>query len=207
MNFKTLTTIALAGAIIAGCSSGGVRYSTGVPSEKDPNAAMTMGIDRIDFENAASDMVASMLQDPAFANIQPGTRKVIAIGRIKNDTTQRIDTDLLTTKITTSLRRSGKFVLTTAVAAGGAKDTMSEDVRELRENDEFAQKTIAKKGTLIAPDFSLAGKIIQRTAKVGREQQVDYYFQLTLTDLTTGLAFWEDEKVISKSGSNSSVTW
>ncbi len=31
-------------------------------------------------------MIDSMLSDPAFANIQPGQRKVIAIGKIINDT-------------------------------------------------------------------------------------------------------------------------
>ncbi len=193
--------------LVLGCSSA-VRYTSGTPSLDDPNAALTLGIDRVDFERAAESMIASMLDDPAFNKIQSGTRKVVAIGRIKNDTTQRIDTDLLTSKITIALRKSGKFILTTAVAAGGARDSMSEDVRELRANDEFSQKTIAKKGTLVAPDFSLAGKIIQRNSSLSKKtQQVDYYFQLTLTDLSTGLAYWEDEKVISKSGSNASVSW
>jgi PBP1b-binding outer membrane lipoprotein LpoB len=30
---------------------------------------------------------------------------------------------------------------------------------------------------------------------------------MTLTDINTGLAFWEDEKVIGKRGSNKSVAW
>ena len=104
--------------------------------------------------------------------------------------------------------RYGKAVITTAVAAGGAEDTMSHDVRELRENDEFAQNTIAKKGTLLAPDMSLSGKIIQRNIKTtDNKQLVEYYFQLTLTQLQTGLAFWEDEININKIGSNKSVSW
>jgi len=85
---------------------------------------------------------------------------------------------------------------------------MSHDVRELRENDEFAQNTIAKKGTLLAPDMSLSGKIIQRNIKTtDNKQLVEYYFQLTLTQLQTGLAFWEDEININKIGSNKSVSW
>ena len=38
-------------------------------------------------------------------------------------------------------------------------------------------------------------------------QQSEYYFQLTLTDINTGLAFWEGETVIGKRGSSNSVAW
>ena len=56
--------------------------------------------------------------------------------------------------------------------------------------------------------MSLGGKIMQRTAKAANGNQiVEYYFQLTLTHLETGLAFWEGETVIGKSGSNDTVTW
>ena len=80
--------------------------------------------------------------------------------------------------------------------------------QELRGNEEFNQKTVAKKGQMIAPDLSLSGKIIQRNVTIDRDrQQVEYYFQMTLTDINTGLATWEDEVVIGKRGSNKSVAW
>lgn len=167
-----------------------------------------MGLDREDFEKTAEIMIDSMLNDPAFANIQPGQRKVIAIGKIINDTPQRIDTDKLISKITIALRKSGKFVLTTAVAAGGARDEMSEAVRELRDNDEFNQNTISNKGTLVAPDFSISGKIRQDNVKLKNgDIQAEYFFYLSVTDLNSGLAYWEDERTIDKTGSSKSVTW
>lgn len=183
-------------------------YTDGKASQVKQGDALTLGLDRQDYENAAETMINSMLSDPAFANIKAGTRKVIAIGRVVNDTPQRIDTEKLTAKITTALRKSGKFILTSAVAAGGALDSMSEDVRELRDNDEFNQKTIAKKGTLVSPDFSLAGKIRQDNVKLSNgKTQVEYFFLLRLTDLTSGLVYWEDEQTIDKTGSSKSVTW
>jgi len=39
------------------------------------------------------------------------------------------------------------------------------------------------------------------------KQQVEYYFQMSLTELSTGLAWWEDESVIGKRGSGKSVAW
>jgi hypothetical protein len=61
---------------------------------------------------------------------------------------------------------------------------------------------------MIAPDLSLSGKIMQRNIRVDNStQRVEYYFQMSLTDINTGLAFWEDERVIGKQGSNKSVAW
>ena len=167
---------------------------------------VTMGLSNEDFEIAAEAMINSLLSDPAFKN--QNLRKVVAMGRIVNDTALRLDTQKLTRKITQAMRKSGKFILTSAVASGGALDSMSEDIRELRENDEFNQNTIAKKGTLIAPDFSLFGKIRQDNIKLSNGNvKVEYLFLLGLTDLNSGLVYWEDEKTINKAGSDKTVTW
>lgn len=167
---------------------------------------VTMGLSNEDFEIAAEAMINSLLSDPAFKN--QNLRKVVAMGRIVNDTALRLDTQKLTRKITQAMRKSGNFILTSAVASGGALDSMSEDIRELRENDEFNQNTIAKKGTLIAPDFSLFGKIRQDNIKLSNGNvKVEYLFLLGLTDLNSGLVYWEDEKTINKAGSDKTVTW
>ena len=106
--------------------------------------------------------------------------------------------------------QSGKFLTTTAVnfTGSGPEDTSSTKVRELNDSALINKNTVKKNGTVISPDFSLSGKIIQRTNRVNRsEQLVEYYFQLTLTQLETGLAYWEGEYPIAKTGSNDSVTW
>jgi len=141
------------------------------------------GLDYRDFQKAASEAIRSMLQSGAL-NKRGGGRYVLAISRIINDTMQRIDTDQLIKKIRVELLQSGKVVVTTAVSAGEPEDKMSMKTRQLRKSDEFKQSTVAKKGQMIAPDLSLSGKIIQRNVRVNSgTQQVEYYFQLTLTDI------------------------
>jgi PBP1b-binding outer membrane lipoprotein LpoB len=81
-------------------------------------------------------------------------------------------------------------------------------VRELNEDEDYNPRTTQKKGQLIAPDMSLSGKIIQRNITMDDgKQQVEYYFQLSLTELSSGLAWWEDETIIGKRGSGKSVPW
>ena len=188
-------------AVLAGCAAP-TRYID--PAADDGPVAMTM--DYRDFDKAATDAVEDMLSSGAVNNPNGG-RYIMVVSRITNDTMQRIDTDQLTKKIRVALLRSGKVVTTTAVGLNGAEDEMNMKARELRDSEEFDQSGVQRKGTLQAPDMSLSGKILQRNHKVGKEQQVEYYIQLSLTELASGLAVWEGETPIIKRGPNKSVSW
>ncbi|HNY25215.1 MAG TPA: hypothetical protein PKJ33_01545 [Alphaproteobacteria bacterium] len=93
-----------------------------------------------------------------------------------------------------------------------AEDETTHQVRATRGNDEYAANTIVGKGTLIAPNMSLSGKMIQRNLDLksgwfsSTDTRVEYYLQLTLTDLKTGLSVWEDEEPIVKEGDHA-PTW
>jgi len=165
-----------------------------------------MELEYRDLTNTAEKMTQSMVNNAKFQTIK---YPVIAIGTIVNDTTQRFDTDILTKKIRTSLVNSGKAQITTNFTK---EDVTSEQVRTIRNNEEYNKNTIVKQGTLIAPNLSLTGKIIQRNLKLDAgwwssvDTRVEYYLQLTLTDLQTGLSIWEEEQPIIKEGANA-PTW
>ena len=202
---QVVTSLVLAALVLF--FLGGCAQKTENIDMANDNGQAVMGLDYRDFQQAASESVESMLQSGA-VNKRDGGRYVLAVSRIVNDTMQRIDTDQLIKKIRVDLLRSGRVVVTTAVGADGPEDNMAFQARELRNSDEFNQDTVAKKGQMIAPELSLSGKIIQRNVRVNKKtQQVEYYFQLTLTDINTGLAFWEGETVIGKRGSSKNVAW
>ena len=145
--------------------------------------------------------------DDSIVNVGQINTQDWMIGRIKNNTATHIDTDSLMKKIRVSLNKSGRALTTTAVGLDGPEDASSKAVRELRADDEFNQGTIPSKGNLVSPDYSLSGKIIQNNARAGRIKQSEFAFQLTLTDLKTGLAIWEEEKLIVKQGARAAVGW
>jgi uncharacterized protein (TIGR02722 family) len=204
LNKKTFIAAAFAFAL-TGCADEPTRY---VDSRSDDVALM--GLDYKDFETAATIMVDDMLSSDLLVHPQAGKggRYVVTVTGVVNDTNQRIDTDQLTKKIRTSLLNSGRFVVTTAITANGPEDIMTAKSRELSNSKLVNQKTVKKMGRVIAPDFSLTGKIIEQNRRVDKKtQQVEYYFQLTLTNLDDGLAYWEKEYPIIKRGSNKSVSW
>ncbi|MGE4397460.1 MAG: penicillin-binding protein activator LpoB [Sulfurimonas sp.] len=195
--------LAALGVMFSGCET----KTTNIDIDNDKGEAV-MGLDYRDFQGAAQDMIESLLASGA-VDKKNGERYVLVVSRIVNDTMQHIDTDQLIKKIRVGLLQSGKVVVTTAVGLEGAEDEMSMHAREtLRGNVEFDQKTVAGKGSMIAPDLSLSGKILQRNIRVdSKTQRVEYYFQMSLTEIKTGLAYWEDERIVAKRGSNKAVSW
>ncbi len=188
------------------CACSGTRV-VDLQNEKEVTSMQNvMELEYRDWTSTAETMTKSMLESKAFASHK---KPVIAIGNIVNDTAQRFDTDILTKKIRTTLLKSGVAQIATNFSG---EDTTSNLVRNTRNNDEYDQSTIAQKGTLIAPNMSLSGKMLQRNLKLesgwfsSTDTRVEYYLQLTLTDLKTGLSVWEDEKPIIKEGDHA-PTW
>lgn len=164
-------------------------------------SAEVNGLDSRDFSIAAERLIGDMLASGAVDKLGGG-RYVLAIGRVANRTRQDIDVDQLVKKIRIALLRSGKVVVTTVVSASGWEDDMSLVVRDLANNGLLDTGTVAHAGMAIAPELSLSGKIIERNLRItNSKQRIEYFFQLSITDINTGLAIWEGEEVIGKIGS------
>ncbi len=201
MKARILYLITMVCVLAAGCGS---QETTMIDTRNDEGKAV-MALDYRDFDQAASEMVQSMLGSGALKK-EGGGRYVVATGRIINDTTQRIDTDQLMVKIETELLNSQQAVMTSAIGSGA--DELLHETRELRDSEEFDPGTTAKRQTLQAPELTISGKIFQRNIRYDRNtDQVEYYFQLKLSDVTSGLRFWQDETLIGKRGDSKSVSW
>ena len=201
-----LITAATLPALMLGCAT--ARYIDHDGRDSIVNVGQ---INTQDWIRAADELPQSLLLS-GIINSVAGKPKVMMIGRIKNNTNQHIDTDSLMKKIRVALNKGGRALTTTAVGLDGPEDESSKAVRELRADDEFNQATIPGKGSLISPDYSLSGKIIQNNARAKRGllptiKQSEFAFQLSMTDLKTGLAVWEEEKLIVKQGSRAAVSW
>lgn len=176
------------------------------------NAAEVAGMQNVmeleyrDWTKTGEEMTSSMLKSGAFARVKD---PIIAMGPMTNDTMQRFDTDILTKKIRKVIVNSGRAQMATNFSG---EDTTSDKMRATRGNTEYAANTFASKGTLVAPNMSLSGKMIQRNLELksgwfsSTDTRVEYYLQLTLTDLKTGLSVWEDEQPIVKEGDHA-PTW
>ena len=201
-NLPTKALMLTAAVLLAsGCTPKTQLLTAGSPDEP-----VTMGLSGSDFSQASVDAVQSMLTSGA-VDRNDGKKNIMVVSSIINDTMQRIDTDQLVKKIRIELLRSGKVMTTTAIGLNGAEDKMNTVYSQLSKSKKVNKKSVLKQ-SFTAPNMSLSGKIIQRNNRVNDDKQlVEYYFQLTLTDLEYGLAVWEGETPISKLGSADGTSW
>lgn len=168
-----------------------------------------VSIDQVNFKDwqiAAEKGITSLLESGVL-NRSDGRKSILMISTVKNSTTQHINTRILTDKIRQALLRSGKALTTTAVGGNGPDDAASKQVRRLEEDDMFNQFTVQKAGTAIAPDMSFSGEIVQQNTTQGRVSESYFFFHMAITDLTTGLAVWEDNVEIAKQGKKPVFGW
>jgi uncharacterized protein (TIGR02722 family) len=168
---------------------------------KSKNVVNASQISPGEWADAADKLVTNLLNSEVLGRI-PNPPAVMAVSRIRNDTTMQIDVDSLVKKIRVSLNQSGKILTTTTVGLGGkAEDPLA------KETSEYAQFMSGQKQETKMPDYSLSGKIQEARIKKGRETQVTYTFQLSLTETKTGLAVWEAEEAISKIAKKNMLGW
>ncbi len=196
MNKNILGVTVLALALLSGCSP-----TTKLIDVQNDSTERVAGLEYRDFENAARTLVNEMLMSGSLNKPDKG-KYVLIVSRIANNTMQYIDVDQLSKKIRIDLINSGKVVVTNLL-----EDDIVLDSRELRKSDEINQKTVAKKGSLIAPELSLSGKITQREFWVSNKKRIEYTFAISITNIETGLTVYEGETTIIKSTAKNAITW
>jgi uncharacterized protein (TIGR02722 family) len=202
---RRFLALGLASLTLVACAQGDIATQRIDP--KNDRTGVGMSLDSRDFEQAAGELARDMLNSGRL-NRPNGGRYVLAISRMTNDTTLRINMNELVQIIRIELNNSGKVITTTAVGLDGPEDPMAMQARQLRRSGEFNQATVAGRGQMQAPDLSLVGRIIQRSTRLdGGAQRIDYVFQATVTEIRSGLAFWEGQQVISRIGSGRTVNW
>lgn len=164
----------------------------------------SIGIDRHDIESVVEKVSTKLLESSFVRELQG--QKILAIADLHNLTQEDIDVEFLSRKITRTLRKSKKLTLTNAIAGSGSStDSLITDSRKLTKDKRFNQYTTQEDGTLLAPNYSLSGKIIERRKSVGDKVRVDYDFLFVLTDLKSGRVVWDDEENIAKAIDKSQV--
>lgn len=199
---KIAGLVALAG-ILVGCTTPTTRIDM-----YNDRGLQVAGLDYRDLKEAANAMLQSLFRSGRLDRADGGSY-VLAVSKVTNDTMQRFDTDTLTSFITEELMNSGKVMVTSAMAGTAAnRDDMINGARSVRGNAEFNQATVAAQGQLVAPTHSLYGKIVQREVRMDNgDKQIEYYFQLRLVEIASGLQWWQKQHVIGKRTDGTTPTW
>ncbi|QDU33542.1 hypothetical protein KS4_15920 [Poriferisphaera corsica] len=192
-------SLTIGAAALTGCSG---------PSAQriDPTGTQTIttvsGLDIQDAMDAAAEMSQSLLQAGVLG--QNGKPSKIAISSYVNNTSQHIDRDRIIKKVRVTLNKAGVAqTFTTMNSKGGTTGTEDAIATRQQQVNAFLSDNPAPP----KPDYTMTLKLLENKVRAGRTRQTTYIFQMSLTEVNSGLAVWEDEKMITKQGGKAAVGW
>jgi hypothetical protein len=182
-------TTVLLGLTACAPPSTNVRYG-------DARAVETLNADfgSTDMQLIAEKMVTSLLETGSIRNDvkTPNDPPVVSVTRIKNRTSEHIDTKSISDKIRTTLIRSGKVRF-------AASDMQDDLIDQVEQQSAMASKNTRKNfGQQVGAKYILGGEIMSIVKQAGREKDVFYKITLNLVDIESGVIVWADEKEIRK---------
>jgi hypothetical protein len=193
------TTVGLALTMVAGCAQKSVvRYGDATAVETtDINFGST------DLQKVAGEMTDSLLLSPVVGTLTQNKRPVMFVERIKNKTSEHIDTESVTDSISTKLLRSGKFRFVDMARVEAAR----EQIKFQQDGGMVDTNKSVQFGKQIGAGYMIYGNLSSIVKSNKDKSDVYYKFTIRLMDLESGLVEWADETEIRKTKAKESVGW
>ena len=152
------------------------------------NTSVGLILNNTDLDKIVNSLVSDIIDSGAL-NKSSG-KYVLAISDIDLDTKHPVDKEVFIKKLRIALQKEKKVTISTM-----KEDSLIMKSRELRKSKETNQENVASKNSLVAPEISLTGSIIEKDIS---DSKVEYTIMLTINDLKKGTSLWEGEKTIQK---------
>ncbi len=146
---------------------------------------------RIVCEALVADCIASpRVAEFAAKNGRPATVK---IGRIRNKSSEHLDTTIVANKVETAVINSGvmEFV-------GNAEESEAIRAEQLAQSEHASVETQAEMGNETGADFLMTGEVNCVLDTADNKQVRHYYVTLSLVNVTTNGKLWQAQKEVKK---------
>lgn len=193
MRFMKILTIVIASLVMVACSNK-ISYGDATAVE-----TTTMGFGSTDLQSIAAKLVDDLISFPPIVEVTSQRRPVVFVDKIKNKTTEHIDTESITDTIQTKLLQSGKFRFVDMTAVKAVQEQMQ---FQMDSGMVDPGKAVAF-GKQTGAEFMLYGNMSSIVKRNSDAKDVYYKFTLKLVNLETGIMEWAGEKEIRKSGEKS----
>lgn len=193
------TSVIVALTLTAGCTNKTVvRYG-------DAKAIETNNINfgSTDLQKIAGEMTDSLVLSPVVGTLTANTRPIVFVERIKNKTSEHIDTESITDSISTKLLQSGKFRFVDMSRVEAAR----EQIQFQHTGGMVDTNKAIQFGRQVGAQYMLYGNLSSIVKSDQDKADVYYKFTLRLMDLESGLVEWADETEIRKTQGKENVSW
>lgn len=179
--------------LLSGCASH-VDYGDAQARE-----TVTTDFGSTDLQMIAAKMVDDMMVFPPVVAMTQERRPVMFVDRIKNKTSEHIDTESITDTIQSKLINSGKFRFVDM----SVLERVRQQLEYQQDSGMVDQSTAAQMGRQIGAEFMLYGNLSSIVKRDDSTKDVYYKFTLKLLNIQSGIIEWSGEKEIRKTRTRS----
>lgn len=198
-NYLLAASIGFSALLLGGCSS------KQVVSYGDAQAVETTDISfgSTDLQKVANEMTASLISSSVVGTLTQNKRPVVFVERIKNKTSEHIDTESITDSISTRVLNSGKFRFVDMSRVEAAR----KQIQFQQDGGMVDSSKAIQFGQQIGAEYMLYGNLSSIVKANKDKKDVYYKFTMRLMDLNSGIVEWADETEIRKTREKASVGW
>lgn len=160
----------------------------------DPNQVRLLDdkFNESDAAQLAEEMIQSMAAHPIFADAK--VPPIVQVEQVRNKTSEHVDTKSITDSVRTALIKTGRV----RFANKEDRELVQGEIDYQNDSGRIRKEAQKKRGAGLGADYVLTGDLVSNVQEVGSRKLVFYKMTLNLTNLTTGLIDWSEEKPIRK---------
>jgi penicillin-binding protein activator len=196
-NFKFLASLT-AMSLVLSCAPR--EFTNGEYDDPDQVRLLDDKFNESDAKALIAEMIGSMAEHPVFrdARVPP----IVQVETVRNKTEEHIDLKSLTDSLRTNLIKTGRVRFSNKED----RETVAEELDYQQDSGRVRADTKKRRDGSIGADFILTGDLISNTQQVGGRKLIYYRLTLNLTNLTTNLIEWSEEKPIRKKYKKQSIS-
>jgi uncharacterized protein (TIGR02722 family) len=197
MKTRLKISAALLASLLAAC--GGPSYVRGTDNPDLDKAVMSTGLDKVDLQKLFKDNIQSLLNSAAMTRwkdaAKDGKEATVAIFRVKNETTEHIDTqlDALLSDFETELVNSGSVTVISR-----ERQTQLIEELKLQQSAAFDQDKSAQLGKQLGVGYFVTGKVSASDEKTDGERRLQYFLYMQVVEVETGAVRWQNKAELTK---------
>lgn len=176
--------------LLASCSSR--EFTKGEYDDVNQVRLLDDKFNESDAVQLVEEMVASMAAHPIFKD--PKLPPIVQVEEVRNKTSEHIDTKTITDSMRTALIKTGRVRFSNKED----RETLHGEVDYQQQSGRVRRDTQKRRDGSIGADYILTGDLISNVQQVGDRKLIFYKLTLNLTNLTTSLIEWSEEKPIRK---------
>jgi len=197
-----------AAALLLALSSPALAADKGMAAQyQDPSSSgqvTGIGLESQDIVTVSDTMVRDILADAGVMKMERAPRIIMDAEFFKNESTQRINKNLIVDRLRIALQRASKGRLLFLSRESAA---MVAAERELKRDGVTDVGTTGLTKAQAGGDFRLVGRISSLDARSAASGTVERYTQLSfeLIDLESGISLWANQYELKKAGRDDAI--